>query len=581
MRRIGLTLFCLSAVNVCFGWEFQLVETRGSAYERGVQHGQKLREEIRRDFERKGGWGWSVPLRNRRAEVLSGFVKRVQAWPHGQELIDEMQGIAEGASVAFNDIAGLNFTYDLGERTACSMALLPSTLDGPILLNTLDDFPGGKYHQNYPCFIQVAYPTKGRAMVTLCNYGTVWAHQGLNDAGLAIGSTSGGIGAPRGGANYEGMYYAVVSRYALQFHQLADDTIKLFTANRQVSKGINVSVLDRQGKGAIFEYSAFAVGVRPTKTNEPLYATNFFQTDQYPPYDKSTEEFDYMKNARARYKRFGELFSSRKAPGVETARGALLDANNGQQGQICQDNNVMITATANLFVCRDATAHVWLGPPQTAKPVVVKLDPSKKPKDGKPAPRNEQVAKVNAATPKVFKPVPVRFEGSFITAIDSANVACTARTPQGERRVDLSAGTLMLLAPATLAEVPANKFTVLYGKVSEDKAEIEATKILTYRNYGGLYGRITTGEASGRFHEKDGKLTIEHDKGVFANVTLAKDCKIVVAYRVPPGDVQPNHDADVYGYTVEDGGDIIATWVSVYVSEDEAKELREKFAVKK
>src|SRR5262245_43910118 len=205
MRRIIVTFLCLSAVNVCCGWEFQIIETRGSAYERGLQHGQKLREQIQRDFNNKGGWGWSVAMRNRTAGALSGYVKRLQALPHGQELIDEMQGIAEGAGLSFNDVAGLNFTYDLGERTACSMALLPMTKDGPILLNTLDDFPGGKQQQNYPCFIQVAYPTQGHAMVTLCNYGTVWAHQGLSDAGLAIGSTSGGIGAPRGGANYEGM----------------------------------------------------------------------------------------------------------------------------------------------------------------------------------------------------------------------------------------------------------------------------------------------------------------------------------------------------------------------------------------
>jgi predicted choloylglycine hydrolase len=127
-----------------------------------------------------------------------------------------------------------------------------------------------------------------------------------------MGSTSGGLGAPRGGANYDGMYYALLSRYALQFQESADDVTRLFTANRQISKGINVAVLDRTGNGAVFEYSASAVGVRPTKTNEPLYATNFFQTDKFRPYDKSTEEYDYMKNARARYRRFEELFAATK-----------------------------------------------------------------------------------------------------------------------------------------------------------------------------------------------------------------------------------------------------------------------------
>lgn len=579
MPGLFTALLCLSLVNVSLAWEFQMIETRGSAYERGLQHGKKLREQIQKDFNDKGGWGWSVALRNRKADALAGYVKRLKALPHGQELIDEMQGIAEGAGLSFYDIAGLNFTYDFGERTACSMALLPMTKDGPILMNTLDDYPNGKYQQNYPCFIQVAYPTQGHAMVTLCNYGTVWAHQGLSDAGIAIGSTSGGLGAPRGGANYNGMYYAVLSRYSLQFLESADDVIKLFTANRQISKGINVSVLDRTGKGAIFEYSASAVGVRPTKTNEPLYATNFFQTDPYPPYDKAIEEYDYMKNARARYNRFGELFASMKDASVEKARAVLLDSNNGKQGQICQDNNVMITAVANLFVCRDATAQVWPGPPQTTKPLLVKLDPGKKPKDGKPAPRNAEVEAVIAATPKVFKTVYHRFDDVQITTVDPANVSCTARTPKGERRVDLCAGTIMLLAPATLADIPTNKFTVIYGKTSEDKTVIEAEKIITYRNFGGPFGRAIPGEASGRFHQAGGKLSMEYEAGKFQNVTMAKDCKVLVGCKVIPGDVKTNKLADVYGYTLEDDGDLIATWVSVYVSENEGKELRAKCVI--
>lgn len=580
MRHIAIVLVLLSFASACPGWEFQIVETRGSAYERGLQHGQRLGAQIRRDFERKGGWGWSVAMRNRRADVLSAFVKRVQALPNGQELIDEMQGIAEGSGLSFHDIAGLNFTYDLGDRTACSMALLPMTSDGPILLNTLDDFPGGQHNQNYPCFIQVAYPTKGHAMVTLCNYGTVWAHQGLNEAGLAVGSTSGGIGAPRGGMNYNGMYYGILSRYSLQFLDSADDAIKLFTANRQCSKGINVSVLDRHGRGAILEYSAFAVGVRSTKTNEPLYATNFFQTDKYPPYDKATEEYDYMKNARARYHRLGELFASMKEPGEAVARTVLLDANDGKQGQICQANHVMITATANLFLCRDATAQVWPGPPHTTKPVTIRLDPARKPKDGKPAPANAEVKAVNAAPPRVLTPVHVRFEGVFVTAVDPANSSCTVRTSKGEFRADLSSGTTMLLAPGTLADIPDNKFTVVHGKTVADPEGIEADKIITYRNYGGLHGRSLPGEVSGRFHQKEGACSIEFEAGKFRRVSRANDGKVFIAYRVSPAEVNPNKHADLYGYTLEEGGDVVATWLTVYVSEEDTKQLKEKFAAK-
>jgi predicted choloylglycine hydrolase len=487
-----------------------------------------------------------------------------------------MQGIAEGAGVSFYDIAALNFTYDLGERTACSMALLPMTADGPILLNTLDDFPTGKHRQNYPCFVQVAYPTDGHAMVFLCNYGTVWAHQGLNDAGLAMGSTSGGLGAPRGGANYDGMYYALLARYALQFHESADEVIKIFTANRQISKGINVAVLDRAGKGAVFEYSASAVGVRPTKTNEPLYATNFFQTDKYPPYDKSVEEYDYMKNARARYRRFGELFATMKEPSLTSAQRVLLDDNGGQQGQICQDNNVMITATANLFVCRDATAQVYLGNPRQSKPVTVRLDPSKKPAAGKLPPPSEEVEAVNRATPKKFKQEHHQFKGIKVTAVEHANVACTVKLPQGERRVDLSAATIMLFTSGTLTDVPSDKFTVLYGKLAEDRLSFDASEIITYRGYGSGFGRLLATEASGRFHQAEGKIEIEYEQGKRVQVKTAKDCRIVVAYKVPPGEVSAAKPADLYGYTLEPDGDIVATWFNIHLTAEEAAAFRSR-----
>ena len=58
-----------------------MVETRGSAYERGLQHGQKLREQIQKDFNNKGGWGWSVAMRNRKADALAGYVKRLKTLP--------------------------------------------------------------------------------------------------------------------------------------------------------------------------------------------------------------------------------------------------------------------------------------------------------------------------------------------------------------------------------------------------------------------------------------------------------------------------------------------------------------------
>jgi hypothetical protein len=154
-----LAIFFLTA-TVVRSDVLTIFETRGSAYERGFQHGQKFAAEIKRDFATKGGWGWSVPVHHRTPEAINHFLIKIRALPNGMELVDEMQGIADGAGVPFTDIAGLNLTFDLGDRTSCSMALIPDGPDGPILLNTLDDFAGGR---GYPMFVQVAYPRSRRS----------------------------------------------------------------------------------------------------------------------------------------------------------------------------------------------------------------------------------------------------------------------------------------------------------------------------------------------------------------------------------------------------------------------------------
>ncbi len=270
------------------------------------------------------------------------------------------------------------------------------------------------------------------------------------------------------------------------------------------------------------------------------------------------------------YRRFEELFAATKEASFASAQRVLLDDNGGQQGQICQDNNVMITATANLFLCHEAMAQVYLGNPRQSKPVTVRFDRKKKPAAGKLPPPSEQVEAVNRAPPKTFKQEHHQFKGIQIIAVDHANVACTAKLPQGERRVDLSAATIMLFTPGTLADVPSDRFTVLYGKLAEDRLSFEASEIITYRGYGSGFGGLLAGEASGRFHQGEGKIEIEYEQGKRVHVTPVKDCRVIVAYKVPPGEVSAAKPADLYGYTPEPDGHIVATWLNIHLTAEEA-----------
>jgi hypothetical protein len=562
MTFTGMWLGAIAlTASVACAWEFQVLETRGSAYERGVQHGQKFREEIQRDFNEKGGWAWSINPLHRQPGVLRHLLDRMLQWPNGRELIDEMQGIADGCGRSFEEIAALNLTFDLSERTACSMVLIPGAKGGPLLVGTLDDFPGGKHRQNYPLFIQVVYPSEGHAMVILCNYGTVWAHGGLNDTGLAMASTSGGLGAPRGGANYDGVYYGLLSRYALQFHDRAQQSIDLYTANLHISKGINISVLDRAGDGAVFEFSASAIGVRRVKDRQPLRATNFFQTEKYPPYSADIEKYPYQINARARYARLGELLANGGAIDVSAAQRIVTDANDGREGQICQDNKVMYTVLGHVFDCARATAHYYPGHPGATKPVVVAFDASKKPAAAKPAPANERVQAVLTAEPLKPGVTYHRLPGSRIVAIESEGSIVTIECEGKRYRADLRGSQVNVCRPIRLEEIPADsRVDLVEGQKSADGTAYLARRIESHDPPLPWKEQSVTSTV----RQQDGQWIAVYGDGRTMKLTLADGCRIFMRTRAHPSDLQVGDAVDVHGSTILPGQDIQASWVLTY-----------------
>jgi len=361
--------------------------TRGSGYERGLQQGKQLRKPIREVLD--GRLGTAARKVAQFPETVAHFLRNLRALPNGREFMDEMQGISEGADVAFVDVAALNLCFRARKLDACTTVALPETADGPILASNGDMIAGRRSERRHRT-LHVAYPVTGRAMIYYSFPGTVWMVSGINDAGLAISSTSGGPG--HRGYNADGLYVSVAKRYALQFFDNTEDVSKFFHSHRQVSKPINVSVLDRSGNAAILEYASYAVGLRTSKDRRPLYATNFFQTKLFKPYSAKIEDGAYLRNARARYRRLEELIGSTRTPDLAFAKSIVRDANNGNVGQICQDNEMMYTYESNLLMCQDASAYFYLGHPTECEPLHVRLDPRKKPKQGKPAPPSEAVS---------------------------------------------------------------------------------------------------------------------------------------------------------------------------------------------
>src|SRR5262245_3967792 len=83
MLRIAAVLLLVFAATRARADVLPIFETRGTAYERGFQHGQKFAAEIKKDFAAKGGWGWSVPVHHRTPEAIAHFLIKIRALPNG------------------------------------------------------------------------------------------------------------------------------------------------------------------------------------------------------------------------------------------------------------------------------------------------------------------------------------------------------------------------------------------------------------------------------------------------------------------------------------------------------------------
>jgi isopenicillin-N N-acyltransferase-like protein len=128
-----------------------IVECRGAGRERGRAHGEALRERIGGLLER---WDADVATRlGRPPQTLvsalvetTGFVAAIQQ--HTPDLLEEVRGIAEGASVAFDRVLALNlmdeewwFTAPAEPRDACTLIAVDPAEDRPTVLAQNMDLP--------------------------------------------------------------------------------------------------------------------------------------------------------------------------------------------------------------------------------------------------------------------------------------------------------------------------------------------------------------------------------------------------------------------------------------------------------
>lgn len=341
-------------------------ETHGSAYERGHAHGRRLRAPIAEIID---SLPESIRTLDRTSTALSQAVENVSQLPEGNEILDEIRGIADGAQQPRHLLIAFNLCLKQAEeQSGCSTAVVTSSPDGPLLINTTDA-PSQRSTRARTRYlvVQTAYPKKGNPYLILHYAGSVAALRGINQAGLAIGASSGGPGRNR--LNPEGLEPHIVSRYALQFCTATSETIELFTQWPSSYKARNKSIIDRSGHAAIAEVSSRGVQTRRCSAPRCLYASNNFLEAGHLPISESVPSSAYGRNAQARVGRMEQLLVQYGTAGIAGAIQIVRDTNDGQPGQICQRNSVMFTRHASIWNCQSASLLLLPGHPAETEPI--------------------------------------------------------------------------------------------------------------------------------------------------------------------------------------------------------------------
>ncbi|MBI4027236.1 MAG: hypothetical protein HY360_19785 [Verrucomicrobia bacterium] len=250
------------------------VETSGSHYEMGVQFGRATALQIGSmlDYLTKGFRHWDEAKFQRAREQHLRCTER-----HCPELIEEVQGIADGSGVPFRWIYLMNFYAVLREpKEGCTNIIFPRTPDGPLLAKT-NDLP---VHEGHHSGVRVFRPAGGMAFLGSSFPGTVWCGGGVNEAGLAIGGSSCAADVP---APAEALSPHVVNRHALSRAATVREAVALLQTLTVPRWGANIPLVDRAGAAAIVEKAGSVQGVRWSK-GEPIFCANFSCTTEMSAY---------------------------------------------------------------------------------------------------------------------------------------------------------------------------------------------------------------------------------------------------------------------------------------------------------
>jgi len=254
----------------------KILHVNGSYYEMGYQHGYLLSDMVWENF--RGAMNTYKQIMSYE-DMLSLYEGLEEYIP--QEIKDEMQGLADGSGLSFDNVSVISILDFLGhDTTACvtGAAWDTATIDGELYhfrsfdwsLNIQDPETGTYMHDNYILFVR--NPDSGYASIYPNYAGTIGNYGGVNEDGITIGST---VSWCMDDISDVGIPHSIRIKWALDTSSNIEDAIDIINSNK--TRGWNFIISDSEEKIAVIieqsaTHSFIGYWDDPEESNTPFYS---------------------------------------------------------------------------------------------------------------------------------------------------------------------------------------------------------------------------------------------------------------------------------------------------------------------
>lgn len=242
---------------------------KGNAYERGVQHGHRLKQYIRPRVDNM--WLKAENDLQHLRDSISNTIDLVN--DICEDIVEEIKGIADGSELEFEKVFLYNNRdiWQVLEGESCTMLAVRN--GDSVVVGMNKDAPvnnADKY------IFQQSFPEKGFALLGYGHVGRVWGH-GINEHGLCTAGTA-VMGRISHSENASiGIY--LLPRIILNKCRCVSEALDLIDNIPRISGGANFMVADENGEAVIIELTPSTRNIRKIKQNR-IYAANNFLSDE-------------------------------------------------------------------------------------------------------------------------------------------------------------------------------------------------------------------------------------------------------------------------------------------------------------